>query len=190
MMIRTLSLRLSRSEKITAAILLLMPFLLQFLEVDRAVAHALFFDSSHQWLGGGANAWWARELIHGAGRDFVYCVALAALACWALSYRWPALAAWRREALFVFVGVVLVTGIVGLMKQITNVDCPWDLVGFGGQRPYVPFLADRPDYLPRARCFPGAHSSSGLALIREFFELIGHRTQLASGTIHIDEISH
>ena len=37
--------------------------------------------------------------------------------------------------------------------------------GFGGHNPYVPLFADRPDYLPRARCFPGAHASSGFALL-------------------------
>jgi len=180
-MSRTLTHRIrpSNFEKVTLALLLLAPFLLQWLEVDRALAHALFFDDGHQWLGSGAGSWWARGLIHGAGRIFAYCVAFAALGAWALSYKLPALAPWRREALFVFVGMVLVTGIVGLLKQFTNVDCPWDLSEFGGSRPYIPFLAHRPDYLPRGRCFPGAHSSSGFALMSVYFALRGRRPRLA-----------
>jgi membrane-associated PAP2 superfamily phosphatase len=32
-------------------------------------------------------------------------------------------------------------------------------------------FADRPDFLPRARCFPGAHASSGFALTCFYFAL-------------------
>ncbi len=46
---------------------------------------------------------------------------------------------------------------------------PWDLAEFGGDRPYVALFADRPDLLPRAQCFPGAHSSSGFALVCFYF---------------------
>ena len=65
--------------------------------------------------------------------------------------------------------MVLSIAIVGGLKSITNVDCPWDLIGFGGQNPYVPLFADRPDTLARARCFPGAHASSGFALMCFYF---------------------
>ena len=56
--------------------------------------------------------------------------------------------------------MLLATLIVGGLKLVTNVDCPWDLAGFGGHNPYVALFADRPDALPRAQCFPGAHASS------------------------------
>jgi membrane-associated PAP2 superfamily phosphatase len=55
------------------------------------------------------------------------------------------------------------------LKSVTNVDCPWDLERYGGSRPYVSLFGDRPDELPRARCFPGAHSSSGFALMCFYF---------------------
>ena len=45
----------------------------------------------------------------------------------------------------------------------------WDLIGFGGHNPYVALFGDRPDALPRAQCFPGAHASSGFALFCLYF---------------------
>jgi membrane-associated PAP2 superfamily phosphatase len=93
----------------------------------------------------------------------------AALAAWALSFAWTRARAWRRSAGFVFLALALSTGIVGLLKVSTNVDCPWDLAEFGGDRPYVTLFGDRPDDLPRAECFPGAHSSSGFALVCFYF---------------------
>lgn len=161
-------------------LLLLAAALLQGLDLDRVIAHAFFYrPNSHLWLGGGAGAWWAAGLIHGGGQLLVRGVAVAALAWWALSFPFPGLARWRREALFVFAGMVLVTAVAGLLKVLTDVDCPWDLAGFGGQRPYVPLFGDRPDYLPPARCFPGAHSSSGFALLGLWFALRARRPRTA-----------
>ena len=165
-------------------LLLLVAALVEAFDLDRAIAHALFYRTdSHLWLGGGAGAWWATRLIHGGGSWLVRGLAAAALACWALSFRFPALARWRREALFVFAGMVLVTATVGLLKMLTNVDCPWDLAGFGGVQPYIPLFGDRPDYLPPARCFPGAHSSSGFALMSLWFALRERRPKLARGAL-------
>jgi membrane-associated PAP2 superfamily phosphatase len=59
--------------------------------------------------------------------------------------------------------------VVGALKATTNIDCPWDLAGFGGHNPVLPLLAPRPAYLPHARCFPGAHSASGFALACLYF---------------------
>ncbi|MCP5470792.1 MAG: phosphatase PAP2 family protein [Sinobacteraceae bacterium] len=81
----------------------------------------------------------------------------------------PQLRQWRRPAAFAFLALVLSTGIVGGLKAVTNVDCPWDLAGFGGNRPYIGLFADRPDVLPHAQCFPGAHAASGFALLFGYF---------------------
>jgi membrane-associated PAP2 superfamily phosphatase len=162
------------------ALVLLAAFLLEWLDADRAIARALFYHpAAHGWIGTGPGDWWARGLIHSAGRWLARGVALAALACWGLTFVRPRLAPWRRQALFVFLGMVLVTATVGLLKVLTDVDCPWDLSGFGGSRPYVTLFADRPDYLPRAQCFPGAHSSSGFALMSFYFALRNDSAGLA-----------
>ena len=71
---------------------------------------------------------------------------------------WRAL---RRPAAFFTIAALLSIGVVGLLKTLTNVDCPWDLTPFGGRFPYVELFADRPDALRVGRCFPAAHASSG-----------------------------
>ncbi len=141
-----------------------------FGELDMPIAHALFYSDA-TWLGAGAGDWWAHTLLHGGGRWLVRGVAATAAVYWLLSRAYTPLAGWRREALFVFAGIIATVALVGTLKSLTNVDCPWDLAGFGGTRPYVALLGDRPDYLPRARCFPGAHSSSGFALLALYFAL-------------------
>ena len=150
--------------------MLLAFVLVEVLGLDRKLAHAMYYDDlTRSWLAGGARGWWAHKLVHDGGRWVVRAIAAAALVAWALSFVWVRARAWRRSAGFVFAALALSTGVVGLLKVTTNVDCPWDLAEFGGDRPYVTLFGDRPDNLPHAECFPGAHSSSGFALVCFYF---------------------
>jgi membrane-associated PAP2 superfamily phosphatase len=148
--------------------------------LDRGLAHTLFYRvDTHQWLGSGPGDWWAHRLLHDGGRWIVRLVAAAALGGWMLSYAHASARGWRRACGYVFVAIALSVGVVGALKAVTNVDCPWDLAEFGGARPYVTLLGDRPDYLLPARCFPGAHASSGFALICFYFVLRGRSSSAA-----------
>ena len=142
--------------------------------LDLRIADAVFFDrEANAWIG--AQTWWAVDLIHSGGAWFVRLVGLAALATLALSYWSPDWRRIRRSASYLALGLALVPAVVGGLKQLTNVDCPWDLERYGGDRPYVGLLDDRPDDLPRGRCFPGSHASSGFALMACYFLLLGRQ---------------
>jgi membrane-associated PAP2 superfamily phosphatase len=143
---------------------------LEIFSLDRAIARELYFNvGTAQWLGAGSGDWWAHQLLHTGGGWVVRAVAAGALVLWALSFGVARIRPWRRQAGFVVLAMLLATLVVGGLKVVTNVDCPWDLAGFGGHNPYVALFADRPDALPRAQCFPGAHASSGFALFCFYF---------------------
>lgn len=134
--------------------------------LDERIARALFHDGT-RWLGAGT--FWAEDLLHVGGRWAMRIFGVAALACWIVGCLSRRHARWRRPAGYLALAFILSTGLVGLMKSVTNVDCPCDLEGFGGDRPHVGLFEDRPDDLPRAACFPAAHSSSGFALFALYF---------------------
>jgi membrane-associated PAP2 superfamily phosphatase len=143
---------------------------LEAFELDPVLARAWYFDApSMHWLGTGSGQWWAKDLLHDGGRWFVRAVAAMAISTWALSFTTARARHWRRPAGFVALCMLSSMGIVGALKAVTNVDCPWDLAGFGGHNPYVALLADRADGLARSRCFPGAHSSSAFSLSCFYF---------------------
>ena len=134
---------------------------------DVAFAHWAFFDPVHShWRG--ADAWLTNEALHTGGRWLIRSIVLAAAIFWASTLRGAA-SDWRRPAGYFVLAVVLTVGITGLLKTITNVDCPWDLEVFGGRYPYVPLFGDRPDELRPGQCFPAAHASSGYALVALYF---------------------
>jgi membrane-associated PAP2 superfamily phosphatase len=153
---------------------------LEVFSLDRVLAREWFYNTfTGHWLGDGNGQWWARGLLHSGGRWLVRGVAFAALVVWGSSFAVPLLREWRRPAGFIALSMLLATGIVGLLKAVTNVDCPWDLAGFGGSHPYVALFADRPDALARAQCFPGAHASSGFALTGFYFAFRDRSRRLA-----------
>ncbi len=104
-----------------------------------------------------------KKLLHDGGDRLVIAVALLALGGYVASFVAPPLRRQRRAALFVVVCIVATTASVAVGKRYSNVDCPWALARYGGDRPYVHLFERRPPALPRAHCFPGAHSSGAFA---------------------------
>jgi membrane-associated PAP2 superfamily phosphatase len=146
--------------------------------LDVTIARAVFYDAAHaQWIG--ASSWTINQLLHTGGRWTIRVALALALAFWIATYverDWRPL---RRPAAFFTIAALLSIGIVGLLKTLTNVDCPWDLVPFGGRFPYVELFADRPDALRPAQCFPAAHASSGYALLALYFTFRERHAALA-----------
>lgn len=135
---------------------------------DVAIARAVFFDSSNmQWVGAGN--WWVNAFIHVGGRWLIRGIVAAALSLWIATFVGSHLRGLRRPAAYFLLATVLSIGVTGLLKTITNVDCPWDLSVFGGRFPFVKLFADRPDALRHAHCFPAAHASTGYALLALYF---------------------
>jgi membrane-associated PAP2 superfamily phosphatase len=159
---------------------LLAVSVMSVLNTDRGVAHVLFYDSVHRhWVG--ATSWWTNELLHTGGRWAIRSLAAAGIAVWIAASTNERLCHLRRPAAYFVISLALSIAAIGLLKTVTNVDCPWDLREFGGRYPYVSLFADRPDLLRHAKCFPAAHSSSGYALFALYFlvrERSRHRARL------------
>ena len=147
-------------------------------DLDLRLADRFFYSTAiHDWIGAGT--WWAFDLIHTGGAWLVRAIGIAALLTFLLGFRLPKLRRWRLDAAYLTLALILVPSVVGALQIVTNVDCPRDLDLYGGNRPYVGLFADRPDGLPRAKCFPGSHASSGFALMAGYFMLRDRRQRAA-----------
>lgn len=159
-------------------IFLVLAGVLAFTRVDVDIARTLYYDAAqHRWIGAGN--WWINELIHTGGRWLLRAVIVAAIVLWAWTTRRPALRPLRRPTGYFVVASILSVGIVGLLKTVTNVHCPWDLSEFGGLQPYLHLFDPRPSALRAGHCFPAAHASSGYALLALYFVLIEVRPRIA-----------
>lgn len=160
------------------AVFVLLAAIFAMTPLDLVIARAAFFDTANShWIG--ADSWVINEFLHTGGRWAVRGLTALALALWIATFverDWRPL---RRPAAFFTIATLLSIGVVGLLKVLTNVDCPWDLAQFGGRFPYVELFADRPDALRIGRCFPAAHASSGYALLALYFMLRERHAALA-----------
>jgi membrane-associated PAP2 superfamily phosphatase len=150
-----------------SVVFLYLLVLLQMGGVDEFVA-GLFYDPSQRLFPLKHN-FWAEQVLHDGGQSLMKALGLMVLAMWLASLRIVRLYAWRRTLAYVLLVMLLSVGVANLGKALSNMDCPWDLVEFGGSRLHFGLFQDKPDDLPRGRCFPGGHSSGGFALFALFF---------------------
>jgi membrane-associated PAP2 superfamily phosphatase len=143
---------------------------------DHTIARRLFFDASAgQFIGAGSGAWWARDVLHHGGRNLIRAIGAAAVVTWAGSFWLRSWLPLRRPAGYVALCLITSATIVAALKFATNTDCPRDLIEFGGLYPQVGLFEFRPAGLPRAQCYPGAHSCSGYSLLAFFYAAAWYR---------------
>ncbi|MCP5143154.1 MAG: phosphatase PAP2 family protein [Gammaproteobacteria bacterium] len=140
---------------------------LQLTGIDDAIS-AWFYDPARHAFPL-QNDFWLRDVLHDGGHDLMVSVLLGVFAIWLLSHLLKRLRPWRRTTAYLALSMTLGALSVSVGKQISNTDCPWDLSAYGGSLPHVLLFEDKPDDLPRGRCFPGGHSSSGFALFGLYF---------------------
>lgn len=114
-------------------------------------------------------AWVTTALLHDGGHDLSVVAWLVVLLSWVASCINTRLAPWRRPLGYLLLAVAMATASVAWVKAWSNMDCPWDLLRYGGSRPYVDLFSLRPLGLDRGRCFPAGHASAGFAWMALYF---------------------
>lgn len=128
-------------------------------------------DALYRWQGGQwalREHWLTSGLLHTGGKRFtvllwVATAGMALLAFW--RERWRYL---RRPLLVLLASVLLSTVLVALLKKAVPMDCPWHLLRYGGQLPFVGLWQARPSGLPVNACFPAAHAATAFAWVALF----------------------
>ena len=119
------------------------------------------------------DAWLTNNLLHRGGKNLstLLAIVVAATCIWAwrkkrsnnctAHLRWP--------LLYLFCAYVIGALTVSALKSFTNMDCPWNLVRYGGARVFVGLFETRPPGMPRGVCFPAGHASAGYAWVSLYF---------------------
>lgn len=134
---------------------------------DQWLADQFYRLEGHHWAL--QNAWVTSHLVHKVGKWASTAAALVVIVLCTHAWRSERAAAWRWPLLYLVLAVALGTGLVSVLKAVTNMDCPWDLSRYGGAREYIGLFASRPHDMARGICFPAGHSSAGYAWISLYF---------------------
>lgn len=108
-------------------------------------------------------------VLHRGGRALSLLAWLALSAAAVVYWRHPAAKDWTRPAARLLLAVLASTLAVAWLKSATHMDCPWDLRGYGGDRPFVALFDPRPPDLGQPACFPAAHAATGYAWVALYF---------------------
>jgi membrane-associated PAP2 superfamily phosphatase len=114
-------------------------------------------------------AWISKYLVH---HYLKYLLLLAGVGVWLVALRIQLrpradgfLARHRRRWWCVAWSFVAVPVVIALLRRLSSMHCPWEIVDFGGYAPYFDLLSASPDGLRPGRCFPAAFVASGSWLL-------------------------
>jgi len=68
-----------------------------------------------------------------------------------------------------FVGMVISSSVVSILKSKSIHGCPKDLLIYGGNLPFLNLFEQLPTGVKAGHCFPGGHASGGFALIGFYY---------------------
>ena len=123
------------------------------------------------------------NVLHGYFKQVLIVLAVGVVICYLLSFLptrlLPRFRPWRRELGYLVLAITLSTGIVTLLKALTEVHCPWSLTTFGGNETFTPLLDPRAPTSNPGRCWPGGHASTGFSLIAVYFALRDRKPRAA-----------
>lgn len=155
---------------------LVLMLLLVPLRADLHLADAIYGWEGHGWTL--HDNFITQPLIHVLGKRLStfawYGVAITLIASFSL----PRFRRWRLPLLYLLMATALSTFVVGSLKLWTNMDCPWDLVRYGGRLPYFDLFTHRAAGLAPGRCFPAGHASAGYAWVALYFFFLATRPAL------------
>jgi membrane-associated PAP2 superfamily phosphatase len=132
---------------------------------DQWLADALYRVQGGQWRW--QDAWLTEQLLHRGGRIASVIAGLGVIIAAVRAWRGGA-RAWRWPLTTLATSIVLSTTLVSRLKAWTQVDCPWDLLRYGGDRP-LRGLFEASHASEGAACFPAGHASAGYAWVGLYF---------------------
>lgn len=110
-------------------------------------------------------------VLHTGGRSVVVLFALLNVMAIILSFFNTRLATYRKHLVFILLAAAIGPSLISYLKGATHIYIPWELIHFGGDKPYIRLFDPVPEGAEIGLGFPGGHSSAGFAYLSAFFAL-------------------
>lgn len=113
--------------------------------------------------------WFFATFLHVIGKWVVLLAAIAALLAGIAGWFVVRLRPWRWSLVYLALCAGATSGIVALLKLVTNRFPPWSLDLFGGRIPYTTLFEGTPEPFHHGRGFPAGHASGIIAWVSLWF---------------------
>lgn len=142
-------------------------FFMEHSSVDLWLADQWYALQGGQWAW--RSHWVSYELIHHHGKQMIIAIGLSALGLIVLSFFRPGLRNWRAPMSYLLTTMAVVPASIASFKKFSPVDCPWSLLRYGGELPYIRTFEHSFGVTDMGRCFPSGHASGGFILLAMYF---------------------
>lgn len=150
-----------------------LAFLLESTNIDLFIADKIYQPEAGGWTL--KNNYIVSELLHSQGQLLVKILAVFLFGVAILSQFLPGLKPYRKAIWYLALVMPLSGLLIGMSKEITHVDCPWDLVRYGGDNPYLRLFEPHPGDYKYGKCFPAGHAGAGFTFMALYFFLAAIR---------------
>ncbi|MDQ1245297.1 MAG: hypothetical protein QG565_1638 [Campylobacterota bacterium] len=163
----------SRNQIYIAALLLIAVFFLfELTNIDFVVQSYFYDDFTHKWVLSHQDGNLLDFLFYSGIKKVIFVFGISILFLYLYSFKESAttLREYRKGLLVVWLSIAIVPSVIGFLKSVSNVPCPCDFRGFGGDYPYIRVLDVMPqEIIKKFKCYPAGHASGGFALMSLFF---------------------
>jgi len=160
--------RFWRSHLIVPLILfILLAGLLEQSQIDLIVADWFYQLEGGDWIL--RRNFLFSNILHKDAAQLIKALAVLVFALAAASHRIERLRPYRRALWYLALSMPISALLVSAGKSLTHVDCPWDLLRYGGDHPYLRLFELHSGSQSHGKCFPAGHASGGYTLMALYF---------------------
>jgi len=145
----------------------LLAWLFEQRQLDLVVADWLYQLEGGRWAL--RRSFIFSTILHHDAAQLVKIMALFILVLAVASSKVAKLKPYRQGLWYLALALPVSTLLVGAGKILTHVDCPWDLLRYGGDHPYLKLFEMRTESQSGGRCFPAGHASGGYTMVAFYF---------------------
>ncbi|PCI20042.1 MAG: phosphoesterase [Piscirickettsiaceae bacterium] len=146
----------------------LLAILFEVTHVDLALGDWLFNLEGGKWSL--RDSFFFSTILHEGAQTLFKVIIPVFILIWGASFYIEKLKPYRKVLLYFAIIVPLcVAWTTNIGKLATHVDCPWDLIRYGGEKPYLSVFSIHPGTYAYGKCFPAGHSSIGFSLLSLYF---------------------
>jgi len=150
-------------------VFVLLAGLLEISSLDLYVADLIYQAGGPGWTL--QNSTLFSDILHTNAKALVKILAVILFVVAVVSQFVNRMQPYRRAIWYLALVMPLSGLLVGIGKDITHVDCPWSLLRYGGDYPYVRLFESHPENFKYGKCFPAAHASAGFTFVALYFFL-------------------
>lgn len=168
---------LIKSVLLPLFVLSLMFYLFYQLKLDFVLADWWYQQQGGRWVL--QQHWLLQKVLHDRVRD-LNLVLVVVLLCYGVWLRFTEQSAALRHAVATLLYSLLSCfAVVSMLKHVLPMECPWDLLQFGGDMPFYGLFESRPEGSSTHLCFPAGHASIGFAWLGLYYFFLETKPQWA-----------